>query len=85
MLEQRSQKRRGGNRKRNRGPNITTVCPGSSDPFYIVSYYIRYVTTSWTYSIYPQNPEVSLPMGPISLTLCIAIRIQIGPSVIVMA
>ena len=29
-----------------------TVCPGSSDPFYIVSYYIKWVTTSWTHSIY---------------------------------
>ena len=29
---------------------IHTVCPTSSDPFYIVSYYIRWVTTSWTYS-----------------------------------
>ena len=28
-----------------------TVCPRSSDPFYIVSYYIKWVTTSWTYSI----------------------------------
>ena len=28
-----------------------TVCPGSSDPFYIVTYYIKWVTTSWTYSI----------------------------------
>ena len=27
-----------------------TVCPRSSDPFYIVSYYIKWVTTSWTYS-----------------------------------
>ena len=24
-----------------------TVCPRSSDPFYIVSYYIKWVTTSW--------------------------------------
>ena len=24
---------------------------GSSDPFYIVSYYIKWVTTSWTHSI----------------------------------
>ena len=29
---------------------ICTVCPGSSDPFYIVSYYINWVTSSWTYS-----------------------------------
>ena len=27
-----------------------TVCPGSSDPSHIVSYYIKGVTTSWTYS-----------------------------------
>ena len=25
-----------------------TVCPGSSDPIYIVSYYIKWGTTSWT-------------------------------------
>ena len=28
-----------------------TVCPGNSDSFYIVSYYITWVTTSWTHSI----------------------------------
>ena len=27
-----------------------TVCPGSSDPFYVVTIYIKWVTTSWTYS-----------------------------------
>ena len=31
--------------------HIHTVCPGRSDPFYIVTYYIKWVTTSWTYSI----------------------------------
>ena len=25
-----------------------TVCPGSSEPIYIVTYYIKWVTTSWT-------------------------------------
>ena len=30
---------------------LFTVCPSSSDPFYIVSYYIKWVTTSWTHSI----------------------------------
>ena len=25
------------------------MCPGSSDPFYIVTYYIKWVTISWTY------------------------------------
>ena len=29
-----------------------TVCPGSSDPFYIVTYYMKWVATSWTYSMY---------------------------------
>ena len=29
---------------------ICTVCPRSSDPFYVVSYYIKRVTTSYTYS-----------------------------------
>ena len=27
----------------------TTVCPASSDPFYIVTYYIKWVTTFWTH------------------------------------
>ena len=30
--------------------NCDTICPGSSDPFIIVSYYIKWVTTSWTHS-----------------------------------
>ena len=30
----------------------STICPRCSDPFYIVGYYIKCVTTSWTYSIY---------------------------------
>ena len=29
---------------------MCTICPGSSDPFYIVSYCIKFVTTSWTQS-----------------------------------
>ena len=28
-----------------------TICPRSNDPFYIVIYYIKWVTTSWTHSI----------------------------------
>ena len=31
---------------------IHTVCPRSSDQFYIVSYDIKWITTSWTYSIW---------------------------------
>ena len=34
------------------GHLVYTVCPKSSDPFYIVSYYIKWVTTSLTHSIY---------------------------------
>ena len=29
-----------------------TVCPRSSDPFYIVTYYMKWVTISWTHSIF---------------------------------
>ena len=32
-----------------RETDIHILCPGSSNPFY--SYYIKWVTTSWTYSI----------------------------------
>ena len=28
------------------------MCPRISDPFYIVTYYIKWVTTSWTHSMY---------------------------------
>ena len=34
-----------------KGEHIT-VCPGSSDPFYTVTYYIKWVTTSWTYCMF---------------------------------
>ena len=30
---------------------LYTVCPRNSDTFYIVSYYKKWVTTSWAYSI----------------------------------
>ena len=31
-----------------------TVCPRSSDPFYVATYYIKWGTASWTYSIIGQ-------------------------------
>ena len=34
------------------------MCPGSSDSFYILSYLIKWVTTSWTYSVRQQNWQV---------------------------
>ena len=30
---------------------VNTICQRSSYPFYIVTYYIKWVTTSWTHSI----------------------------------
>ena len=39
------------------------VCPKSSDPFYIITYYIKWVTTSWTYS----NAVSHKPDVPIAL------------------
>ena len=36
-----------------------SVCPGSSDPLYIVTYYIKWVTTSWTYC----NPGMRVHFG----------------------
>ena len=35
--------------------NHHTVCPKSSDSFYVVNYYIKWVTTSWTYSVFQAN------------------------------
>ena len=32
-----------------------TVCPGSSYPFYVVTYFIKWVTTSWTHSTLPKG------------------------------
>ena len=40
---------------------LCTVCPRSSHPFHIVSYYMKWVTTSWTYSIYKQGHSVYKP------------------------
>ena len=57
----------------------TTVCPWSSDPSYVVSYYIKWVTTSWIYGakrkIYASN---GLPGGLTQdwLTDCVIIILQ---------
>ena len=37
-----------------------TVCPESSDPFYKVTYYIKWVTTSWTYCIPLSSVQVDI-------------------------
>ena len=30
--------------------HVTTICPRSSEPFHILTYSIKWVTTSWTYT-----------------------------------
>ena len=46
-----------------------TKCPSSIDPSYIVSYYIIWVTTSWTYSILPQINIANYASFPIQMQL----------------
>ena len=31
--------------------DLFTICPRSSDPYYIVAYYIRWVNATWTFSM----------------------------------
>ena len=40
--------------------NSDTICPRSSDPIHIVTYYIRWVITSWTQSNNNRNLLYSL-------------------------
>ena len=40
---------------------VCTVYPGSSDTFYILSYYIKWVTNSWTDSNLCQSLIISFP------------------------
>ena len=40
--------------------HVCTVCPESSDPFYIVTYYIKWVTTSWTYCTLSRKANFNL-------------------------
>ena len=48
------------------------VCPRSSDPFYIASYYIKRVTTSWTYSTMMLNARAVL--GGVQLSRATVLR-----------
>ena len=36
---------------------FSTIWPSSSDPFYIVTYYIKGATPSWTHSTFPCRTE----------------------------
>ena len=54
---------------------MSTVCPRSSYPFYIVSYYINWVTTSWIYINKPRNLCDRISLYSIFLYLVIRCRI----------
>ena len=41
------------------------MCPRSSDPFYIVSYYIKWVTTTWTHSMLNMFTFDELSVSPL--------------------
>ena len=43
------------------------ICPRSSDPFYIVTYYMNWVTTSWTHSICILDPDSGVTLTPSGL------------------
>ena len=42
---------------------LHTVCPGSSDPFYIVTYYLKWVTTTWTHSMIKTDLDSNIYFG----------------------
>ena len=60
---------------------LYTVCPRSNDPFYVETYYIKWVTTSWTYSTKldvpseHMDPSVSWDIRTIScsFSVCVAV------------
>ena len=54
---------------------IHTICQRSSDPFYIVPYYTKWVTTSWTHSI-ESNEQLNpfLPVEPLQLLVVLVDR-----------
>ena len=46
-----------------------TVCPRSNYQFYIVSYYINWVSTSWTYSTFPLSVSFYIITGSLNVYL----------------
>ena len=54
-----------------------TMCPRSSDPSYIVSYYIKWVTTSWTHSNTCLSPWLLVvPVDGMSLLIYLQVLIK---------
>ena len=50
-------------------PSPCTVCPRSSDTFYMVTYYIKWVTTSWIDGI---STNRTAKMHPYMYTYCMS-------------
>ena len=36
-----------------------SICPGSSDPIYVITYYVKWVTSSWTHSSLRDHERLS--------------------------
>ena len=49
---------------------VSTICPGSSDPFYIVSYYMKLVTNSRTHGMPVSSDDISYNVISL-LLLCV--------------
>ena len=50
--------------------------PGSSDPYYVVSYYIKWVTTSWTYSM------LECVCVFVCVSVCVCLCCLLGPGLV---
>ena len=59
--------------------HIYTVCPRSSGPFYVVTYYIEWVTTSWTDSMNNIIPGFIIQIYPIVLMVMLNISSTVCP------
>ena len=56
----------------------STAYPGSSDPFYIVSYYIKWITTSFSHShLVRKNEEQCRSITVLSIPLCLSLLLTI--------
>ena len=55
------------------------MCPGSSDPFYKVTYKIKWVTTSWTHSTFVLQGTDQIFVGSATLTSELFLRTLLVP------
>ena len=62
----------------------SAICPRSLDPFYIVSFYIKWVKTSWTYTTCQGGSNSAANPSAVELSsfpCCLQVTIGILPSV----